>query len=123
MVTAKEKVPSEDHAAAALRFLDQRQDPPAGRLNEAARGWESFPEEEATVQEARDEVAPGASLISHEEIKRRVRHRVQGLERPVVSGRFVLKALCAPGSDRLYARAYSTRAYARASPCFPQPHP
>jgi hypothetical protein len=77
VVTAKEKlrervgVPSEDQAAAALRFLDQRQDPLERRLDEAPlKDEEIFTEEEAKVQEAREELAPGASLISHEEIKR-----------------------------------------------------
>jgi hypothetical protein len=44
----------------------------------------------------------------------RLWHPVQGPERPVESGGLVLRALCAPGSDRLYARAGSTRAYGRA---------
>ena len=68
------------------------------------------PEEQAAVQEAREELAPGASLISREEIKREPASS-QGLERAVVSGRFILRAFCAPGSGRPYASTDSPRAY------------
>lgn len=62
---------SETEAAETLRLLDTRQ----GSLN---RGLEDAPledeeispQEEAAVQEARDELAAGADLISHEDIKR-----------------------------------------------------
>ena len=80
MVTGKEKlrerveVPSEEQAAAALGFLDQRQDPLARCWTRPLEDGEIFPEE-ATVQEARDELAPGASVISQEEIKREFRIR------------------------------------------------
>jgi hypothetical protein len=73
VVTAKEQLLervrglSEAEAAEALRLLDARQDP----LDDAPlEDEEILPEEEAAVQEARDELDAGAELISHEEIKR-----------------------------------------------------
>jgi hypothetical protein len=76
-VTAKEQLLervrglSEVEAAEALRLLDARQDPLSRRLDYAPLEDEEIsPEEEAAVQEARDELASGAALISHEEIKR-----------------------------------------------------
>jgi hypothetical protein len=77
LVTAKEQLLervrglSEAEAAEALRLLDARQDPLSRRLDDAPLEDEEIsPEEEAAVQEARDELASGAALISHEEIKR-----------------------------------------------------
>lgn len=62
---------SEDEAAETLRLLDARQDPLNRRLDEAPLEDEEIsPEEEAAVQEARDELVAGAGLVSHEEIKR-----------------------------------------------------
>jgi hypothetical protein len=62
---------SEAEAAEALRLLDARQDPLNVRLNQAPLEDETIsPEEEAAVEEARDELAAGEGLISHEEIKR-----------------------------------------------------
>jgi hypothetical protein len=76
-VTAKERLRervrglSEAEAAETLRLLEARQDPPSQRLDDATvEDEEISPEEEAAVQEARDELAAGAELISHEEIKR-----------------------------------------------------
>lgn len=77
VVTAKEQLLervrglSEAEAAETLRVLDARQDPLNRRLNEAPLEDEEISaEEESAVQEARDERAAGAGLISHEEIKR-----------------------------------------------------
>ena len=62
---------SEAPAAETLRLLDARQDPlPAGKTTHRWKTRTSPPEEEASVQEARDELAAAADLISHEEIKR-----------------------------------------------------
>ena len=62
---------SEAEAAETLRLLDARQDPLTRRLEDAPLEDEEIPpEEEAAVQEARDELAAGVPLISHEEIKR-----------------------------------------------------
>lgn len=76
-MTAKEKLRervealSEQEAAEALALLDQRADQLGDRLDRApVEDEEISPEEEAAVQEARDELAAGAALISHEEIKR-----------------------------------------------------
>jgi hypothetical protein len=76
-VTAKERLLervrglSEAEAAETLRLLDARQDPLNRRLDDAPlEDGEISPEEEAAVQEARDELAAGAELVSHEEIKR-----------------------------------------------------
>jgi hypothetical protein len=76
-VTAKEQLLervrglSEGEAAEALRVLDARQDPLSRRLDDAPLEDEEIsPEEEAAVQEARDELAAGGGLISHEEIER-----------------------------------------------------
>jgi hypothetical protein len=76
-VTAKERLLervrglSEAEAAETLRLLDTRQDPLTRRLDDAPLEDEDIsPEEEAAVQEACDELAAGAELISHEEIKR-----------------------------------------------------
>jgi hypothetical protein len=75
-VTAKEQLLqrvrglSEAEAAETLRLLDARQDPLSRRLADAPPEDEQIsPEEEAAVQEARDELAAGVPLISHEEIK------------------------------------------------------
>jgi hypothetical protein len=78
LVTAKEQLLervrglSEAEAAEALRLLDARQDPLNRRLDDAPLEDEEIvsPEEETAVREARDELAAGAELISHEEIKR-----------------------------------------------------
>jgi hypothetical protein len=76
-VTAKERLLdrvrglSEAEAAETLRLLDARQDPLNRRLDGAPLEDEEIsPEEEAAVQQARDELAAGAEPISHEEIKR-----------------------------------------------------
>ena len=62
---------SETEAAETLRLLDARQDSLNRRLDDAPLEDEEIsPEEEAAVQEARDELAAGADLISHEDIKR-----------------------------------------------------
>jgi hypothetical protein len=57
---------------AALRAIETRSDDPLiRRLEEApAEDEEISAEEEAAVQEARDELAQGAPLVSHDEIKR-----------------------------------------------------
>ena len=58
-------------AAETLRLLDARQDPLAAvKTTHRWKARTSPPEEEASVQEARDELAAGADLISHEEITR-----------------------------------------------------
>lgn len=76
-MTAKEKLLervrglSEAEAAETLRLLDARQDPVLRMLDSTpVEDEEISAEEEAAVQEARDELAAGAPLISHEEIKR-----------------------------------------------------
>ncbi len=62
---------SEAEAAEALRLLDARHDPELDMLDSAPVEDEQISaEEEAAVQEARDELAAGVPLISHEEIKR-----------------------------------------------------
>jgi len=77
VVTAKERLLervrglSEAEAAETLRLLDARDDPLNRRLDDAPLEDEDIsPEEDAAVQEAREELAAGAELISHEEIKR-----------------------------------------------------
>jgi hypothetical protein len=51
--------------------LDARHDPLSRRLDDAPLEDEEIsPEEEAAVQQARDELASGSDLISHEQIKR-----------------------------------------------------
>ncbi len=77
VMTAKEKLRervealSEREATEALRLLDQRSDPLSDRLDQApVEDEEISSEEEAAVQEARDELAASGALISHEEIKR-----------------------------------------------------
>lgn len=76
-MTAKERLLervrglSEAEAAETLRLLDAQQDPLSRRLDDAPLDDEEIsPEEKAAVQEARDELAAGAELGSHEEIKR-----------------------------------------------------
>jgi hypothetical protein len=76
-MTAKEKLLqeaprwSEREAEVALRAVERELDPVIRRLENApAEDEEISPEEEAAVQEARDELAAGAPLISHDEIKR-----------------------------------------------------
>jgi hypothetical protein len=76
-MTAKERLLervrglSEAEAAETLRLLDAQQDPMNRRLEDAPLEDEHIsPEEEAAVQEAREELDAGAELISHEEIKR-----------------------------------------------------
>ena len=62
---------SEVEAAETLDLLDARQEPLTRRLKDAPLEDEEIsPEEEAAVQEAREELAAGTALISHEEIKR-----------------------------------------------------
>ena len=62
----------EEELDAALKVIESRADDPLiRRLDEVPLEDEEIsPEEEAAVQEARDELAAGAPLISHEEIKR-----------------------------------------------------
>jgi hypothetical protein len=63
---------SEAEADETLRLLDAREDPAARLLDDAPLEDEQIsPEEEAAVQEAREELAAGTPTISHEEIKRR----------------------------------------------------
>lgn len=76
-MTAKEKLLervmrlSEDEADETLRLLEGQEDQVVRLLDEAPLEDEEIsPEEEAAVQEAREEVAAGAATISHEEIKR-----------------------------------------------------
>jgi hypothetical protein len=76
-VTAKEQLLervrglSEAEAAETLRLLDARAGPLQRQLEDAPLEDEEIsPEEEAAVQQARDELAAGAPLVSHEEIKR-----------------------------------------------------
>jgi hypothetical protein len=77
-MTAKEKLRqtvegfSEEEAQDALRLLrESREDPVMRRLDNAPiEDEEISAEEEAAVQEARDELAGGAPTISHEQIKR-----------------------------------------------------
>lgn len=66
-----DELPEED-LDAALQAIEARSDDPLiRRLEDAlAEDEEISPEEEAAVQEARDEVAKGSPLISHDEIKR-----------------------------------------------------
>ena len=62
----------EEELEAALKAIEERADDPmVQRLADAPPEDEEIsPEEEAAVQEARDELAAGAPLISHDEIKR-----------------------------------------------------
>lgn len=62
----------EEELDAALRAIETRSDDPLiRRLEEApAEDEEISAEEEAAVQEARDELAKGSPLVSHDEIKR-----------------------------------------------------
>ncbi|MGH2984303.1 MAG: hypothetical protein ACRDK5_08625 [Solirubrobacterales bacterium] len=77
-MTAKEKLRktveglSEEEAEEALRLLRARQEDPLMRRldNAPIEDEEISAEEEAAVQEARDELASGAPTLSHEQIKR-----------------------------------------------------
>lgn len=62
----------EQELEAALEAIEARADDPVvRRLDDAAPEDEEISaEEEAEVREARDEVAAGAPLVSHDEIKR-----------------------------------------------------
>lgn len=62
----------EEQLDAALRAIETHSDDPLiRRLEEApAEDEEISAEEEAAVQEARDELAAGSPLVSHDEIKR-----------------------------------------------------
>ncbi|HEY2715458.1 MAG TPA: hypothetical protein VGI73_04480 [Solirubrobacterales bacterium] len=62
----------EEKLEAALKAIEGRADDPMiRRLDDAAPEDEEISaEEEAAVQEARDEVAAGAPLVSRDEIKR-----------------------------------------------------
>lgn len=62
----------EEELDAALKAIEARSDDPMiRRLDEATSEDEEISaEEEAAVQEARDEVAAGAPLVSQDEIKR-----------------------------------------------------
>ena len=75
-MTAKEKLRervetlTEDEAAETLRLLDQRADQLTRFLENAPEDDEPVtPEEEALVQEARDEIARGEKMISLEELR------------------------------------------------------
>ena len=77
-MTAKEKLLerapgwTEHEAEIALRAVEQELDPVARRLEDAPLEDEEISaEEEAAVQEARDELAAGAATIPFEEIKRK----------------------------------------------------
>lgn len=66
-----DKLPEEELDAALQAIEARADDPMIRRLDDApAEDEEISPEEEAAVQEARDELAAGAPLISHDEIKR-----------------------------------------------------
>ena len=76
-MNAKEKILealprwTEHEAEVALRAVEAQADPVVRRLdNTPLEDEEISPEEEAAVQEARDELAAGVPTISHEEIKR-----------------------------------------------------
>lgn len=62
----------EEKLEAALKAIEMRVDDPMVRRLEDAppEDEEISTEEEAAVQEARDELAAGAPLVSHDEIKR-----------------------------------------------------
>ena len=62
----------EEELDAALRAIETRSDDPLIRRLESApaEDEEISAEEEAAVQEARDELAKGSPLVSHDEIKR-----------------------------------------------------
>jgi hypothetical protein len=61
---------TEDEAAETLRLLDQRTDSLTRLLDNAPPDDEPVtPEEEALVQEARDEIARGEKLISLDELR------------------------------------------------------
>lgn len=62
----------EEELDAALKAIDKRSDDPLiRRLEEAPPEDEELSaEEEAAVQEARDELAEGSPLVAHDEIKR-----------------------------------------------------
>ena len=62
----------EEELDAALKAIESRADDPLIRRFEdvAPEDEEISAEEEAAVQEARDELTAGAPLISHDEIKR-----------------------------------------------------
>jgi len=61
---------TEDEAAETLRLLDQRTDSLTRLLDNAPPDDEPVtPEEEALVQEARDEIARGETLISLDELR------------------------------------------------------
>lgn len=66
-----DKLPEEE-LDAALQAIEERADDPLIRRLEhvAAEDEEISAEEEAAVQEARDEMTAGAPLVSHDEIKR-----------------------------------------------------
>jgi len=75
-MTAKEKLLqrvqtlTENEAAETLRLLDQRTDSLTRLLDNAPPDDEpSTPEEEALVQEARDEIARGETLITLDELR------------------------------------------------------
>lgn len=78
LVTTREKLHQivdklpEEELDAALKAIEARTDDPMiRRLDDAPPEDEEIsPEEEAAVQEARDELAAGAPLISQDEIKR-----------------------------------------------------
>lgn len=77
-VTVREKLHQlvdelpEEELDAALQAIESRADDPLIRRleNVAAEDEEISAEEEAAVQEARDELTAGAPLVSHDEIKR-----------------------------------------------------
>ncbi len=77
-MTAKERLLervrglSEEQAAETLRLLDDRDDPVARMLGSAPlEDEEILLEEEAAVQEARDELAAGVPTVPLKEIKRK----------------------------------------------------
>jgi hypothetical protein len=76
-MTAKEKLLerapgwTEHEAEIALRAVEREVDPVSRRFEDAPLEDEEISaEEEAAVQEARDELAAGAATIPHDEIKR-----------------------------------------------------
>jgi hypothetical protein len=77
-MTAKEKLLeraprwSEHEAEVALRAVERDSDPVIRRFDDAPLEDEEIsPEEEAAVQEARDELAAGATTIPLDEVKRK----------------------------------------------------
>lgn len=66
-----DELPEEKLDAALKAIVTRADDPVIRRLEEAPLEDEEIsPEEEASVQEARDELTAGTPLVSHDEIQR-----------------------------------------------------